>query len=325
MTTTLQTIAPNQSGSMLLHLLSPNTIPAISQQVLIPIGPEDLEIHTPPRMTATQTLNGIWIDHFGPGMTNLSISGTTGVQPNRPANGAVNYSSTAGSTDPTQLGSASIAALYDIYLQYADSVRKSENPASVTLTLSTILGDQDSPVYTIVPQDFYIRRSKTSPLLYRYQMPCIVVSDNVNTLTSTFPPAPINYYVGENSVTSAQYGTLASIQSAAMAGTQALAYSWTGKGPPTPTAPAALLPNPQPTASNIAQYVYSYIYPSLTLSQQIYLSQNTLLLSGITDPNNVALPVTLQIALMSNPLDVPLTNPSIGTNLVPQGQVQSGF
>ena len=127
------------------------------------VRPEDLTRSDPSRLTVQQTLGGAWADSFGPGVPQISISGTTGWR-----------------TDVS--GSDGIArwlALKEMcfdgwHARRAAAIAAGLDPNGVNLIFADAL---DEFAAIVAPVNCTLRRSRSRPLLIQYQMTLIVVGD----------------------------------------------------------------------------------------------------------------------------------------------------
>lgn len=130
------------------------------------IRPESLTRDDPSRINVVQTLNGgAWADDFGPGIAVINISGTTG------------WRRTAGSNDD---GEARFFALrtmvYDEWhRRRKQAVSQAKDPNEVRLIFSDSL---DNIVASVAVTSFKLARSRSQPLLFRYQIQMLVLSDS---------------------------------------------------------------------------------------------------------------------------------------------------
>lgn len=126
-----------------------------------PIKPSELQISSPARVTTTQTLEGVYQDMGGLGVTTIRIQGNTGWR--RTTNGADNNGMD---------GFESMKMLYkDVYQEYHRRISSSVNPEDVELLLIDDIYDE---VYKVSMDDFQPSKSKSNPLLYNYVIPMTV-------------------------------------------------------------------------------------------------------------------------------------------------------
>lgn len=127
------------------------------------IRPEDLTITEPSRLTAQQTLGGAWADSFDIGVTTITLAGHNGWR------GGV----LSGEDLFAELRSTVFTAWHQ---GRADAIQQGQDPDTVQLFFADSL---DSYAYLVAPRSFTLRRSKTSPLLMRYQIQllCLAPAD----------------------------------------------------------------------------------------------------------------------------------------------------
>lgn len=129
----------------------------------LPIKPEELTRTEPNRVTAQQTLDGAFIDEFGRGLTTITISGNTGWgQGTRPA------------------GDIMFSKLRDDFIHEWSRARRaridvSQDPNLVRLIFIDALNGPY--VADVVPTQFVLRRSKSQPLLFLYNITMTVVTE----------------------------------------------------------------------------------------------------------------------------------------------------
>ena len=124
---------------------------------------EDFNRTEPSRLTVTQTLGGAWADLFGRGIQVISLSGHTGWRGSFLLDGAALFYS-----------------LRDIIvMQYHDrrsaAINAGQDPDSEIELL--YIDSLDDIVVQVVPRNFVLRRSRSRPLLYQYQMQLVVLAE----------------------------------------------------------------------------------------------------------------------------------------------------
>ncbi|WP_438979591.1 hypothetical protein [Polynucleobacter sp.] len=137
--------------------------------ITLNIRPTDLTRNEPSRATVTQTLGrGVtgWVDNFGEGIPSLTISGHTG------------WRSRSGSG---QDGVASFLVLnqliaHEYHAAMQSAIDKGESPESVKLIFVDTLDDF---VWSVIPMVFALQRSKSQPLLMKYNMQLQAIDTNV--------------------------------------------------------------------------------------------------------------------------------------------------
>lgn len=159
----------------------------LSTPVILQIRPEDLSRTEPSRLSVHQTLapSGAgpvgWVDDFGQGLPTINISGHTG------------WRTAVGS------GMDGAAAFEDlnglVTRDYHDARQSAVNsgldPSQVRLVLVDTL---DGFAYSVTPTQFVLRRNKSRPLLFQYQISLQVVSTSVGATPVIRPnyPTPAN-------------------------------------------------------------------------------------------------------------------------------------
>jgi hypothetical protein len=141
--------------------LSGGATPPTSYSFGIP--PESLTRTEINRVTVQNALGGAWVDDFGPGITQIQLSGTTGW---RGFNG----------TD----GLALFQNLHTLVMKTWNQKRqqamsKGLDPSQVELIFADAI---DGTVDVVIPTSFTLRRSKQSPLIARYDISLLVTGDN---------------------------------------------------------------------------------------------------------------------------------------------------
>lgn len=139
----------------------------LPSSVDLAIRPEDLTRGDPSRLNVQQTLGGAWADNFGPGVPTITISGHTGWRP------------LAGSLGD---GEARFQALKTTvfdqwHAKRRDAVQAGRDPDLVQLVFSDSL---DGFTVVVAPMSFTLRRSRSRPLIYQYQISLTVLDQNVD-------------------------------------------------------------------------------------------------------------------------------------------------
>lgn len=133
----------------------------LSQPVSLKVRPEDLTRTEPSRLTVHQTLGhggtAGWVDNFGAGLPTLTISGHTGWR----ANG-INGEDGAQAFETLN---SLVSHEYHAWKQAA--IDSGMDPASVKLLFIDML---DGFAWSVAPTSFVLRRSKSRPLLFQYNI-----------------------------------------------------------------------------------------------------------------------------------------------------------
>ena len=133
---------------------------SIGSPVILKVRPEDLTRNEPARATVNQTLGrevSGWVDHFGEGLPSVSISGHTGWRD-------VAGSGVDGARAFDQLNQL---VAHDFPAAKQAAIDRGSDPADVKLLFVDMLDDF---AWSVVPTTFTLRRNKSSPLLYRYNI-----------------------------------------------------------------------------------------------------------------------------------------------------------
>ena len=132
--------------------------------------PEELTYIDPSRNTVHQTLGGAWVDGFGAGLTQIQISGNTGWG--------------QGSNPPGEL---QFHLAYNVMFKQwhqkrLNAVMAGRDPNTVKL----ILIDTLNFYYGVcVPMVFTLKRSRSRPLLYLYNINLIMVGNTISSISAT--------------------------------------------------------------------------------------------------------------------------------------------
>jgi len=174
--------------------------------VMLPIRPEDLTRSEPQRAAVHQTLGrGVqgWVDNFGEGLPTVTISGHTGW---------------GFKTGTGYDGAGSFERLNELIVREYPATRQlaidfGRDPGSVKLLFIDLL---DDCAWHVEPMQFNLRRSKSSPLLFRYNIVMQAVSTSVDGGLSKFFPQLGNATAGLASLDGALgnlFGMITSLQS----------------------------------------------------------------------------------------------------------------
>lgn len=126
--------------------------------VSLKIRPEDLSRTETARASLHQTMGRDvtgWVDHFGEGLPSCTISGHTGWRFNYGMDGQLAFLAL----------NKLVAKEYPAAIQRA--INAGRSPDTVQLLFIDVL---DGFMWRVVPMQFVLRRSKSSPLLFRYNI-----------------------------------------------------------------------------------------------------------------------------------------------------------
>lgn len=133
-------------------------------RINLPIRPEELTRTETSRLQVNQTIGGAWADSFGPGLGKITLAGHCGWR------GAFFLP-----------GEEVFFALRETVFQAWHDRRRAaaengQDPTQVRLYYADTLNDIRGEV---APQSFALRRSKASPLLFRYQISLVLLGDRI--------------------------------------------------------------------------------------------------------------------------------------------------
>lgn len=138
--------------------------PGLPARINLPIRPEELTRTDTSRLQVNQTLGGAWADSFGAGLAKISMSGHCGWR------GAFFL--------PGEEAFHSLRSM--VFQSWHDrreaTAKAGQDPTQVRLYYADTLNDIRCEV---APLSFALRRSKTSPLLFRYQISLIVMDEGI--------------------------------------------------------------------------------------------------------------------------------------------------
>ena len=133
---------------------------AIGSPVTLAVRPEDLTRTEPARATVHQTLgrNTVgWVDHFGEGLPSVTISGHTGWR----------HASGLGMDGVQSFEALNQLVVKDFAQAKQSAIDMGQDPAAVKLIFVDLL---DGFAWSVVPTQFVLRRSKSRPLLFQYNI-----------------------------------------------------------------------------------------------------------------------------------------------------------
>lgn len=141
------------------------------------IRPGDLTRVQPSRATVQQTLGGAWLDNFGPGVSQVNISGHTGWRGGMAEDGMAAFK---------KLNNTVFTGWHE---KRRLAIEAGRDPERVQLIFADLLDDF---VYVVAPMSFTLRRNKQSPLLMQYQISMLVLSEDlVDLKEKLMPPAKL--------------------------------------------------------------------------------------------------------------------------------------
>lgn len=129
----------------------------------LPIRPEELTRAEPSRVSVVNSLDGAWVDSFGRGLSNITLSGNTGWRIRNDKDGIANF---------VQLRDEIIHKWHTLR---TDRIKNGKDPSEVRLIFIDPINGQY--VADVVPTNFTLRRSKSQPLLLMYSIALTAVND----------------------------------------------------------------------------------------------------------------------------------------------------
>jgi len=147
-------------------LLDENSHPL--QEILLAVAPEDFQQVETSTSNVIMTAGDAYTDSFGPGLTQITLSGTFG---NRPTGNSLVSSV---SNQPLSSGQYLVLQLRDMFRKYLDRLNPIITPdakKNINTTLQ-FYNPKDNEFWNIEPIGnwFVLSRSKSSPFLYRYKL-----------------------------------------------------------------------------------------------------------------------------------------------------------
>lgn len=151
-----------KAGQRPISFLLTDSFSGVNTSINLVIRPEDLTRNEPSRASVSQTLEGAWVDNFGPGISSIQIAGHTGWRGGYTTDGVAAFS---------ELRSGVFAEWHRLRAQAKDA---GQDPNSVKLIFADVL---DSIAVVVVPMNFLLKRNRSRPLLMMYQIGMTVVEE----------------------------------------------------------------------------------------------------------------------------------------------------
>ena len=160
-------------------LVDPTTPEIISKSttITLAIRPEDLTRTDPSRITVHQTLGGAYLDNFGSGVSSIVVNGHTGW-----------HRSQEGTNTPDGIErwiSLRDQVFGQWHLRKQNAIKAGRDPDQIQLIFADTLDDIACVVATAT---LVLRRNRSRPLLYQYQMNLIVLDDVINPVNNAATP-----------------------------------------------------------------------------------------------------------------------------------------
>lgn len=151
---------------------------SLSQPVTLAVRPEDLTRTESTRATVHQTLGrepSGWVDFFGEGLPSVTIAGHTGWRASAGGAGLDGFGSFEALNQLVQ---------HDFAAAKQNAINRGADPGSVKLIFVDML---DNFVWSVTPQQFVLRRSKSRPLLYQYNIALQAISTRIDNPLMVVP------------------------------------------------------------------------------------------------------------------------------------------
>ena len=147
-------------------LLDENSFPM--QELTLAVAPEEFIQIESSTSNVVLTAGDIFTDSFGPGLTQITLSGTFG---QRPTGNSLFGNST---NQPTSSGQYLVFQLRDMFRKYLDKLNPiiTQNPKKNIGTTLQFYNPKDNEFWNIEPIGnwFTLNRSKAAPFMYRYKL-----------------------------------------------------------------------------------------------------------------------------------------------------------
>lgn len=179
MAISIATPTDQRSGSKPISFVLQN-MGGFSDPVTLKIRPEDLTVNEPSRVAVHQTLGRNitgWVDNFGQGLPSVTIAGHTGWR----------ASPSTGQDGVAAFEALNKMVMTDYHEQKQRAIDAGIDQSQVKLLFIDTL---DNITWNVVPNVFVLRRSKSSPLLIRYQITLQAVSVDIDNPFQILPFIP---------------------------------------------------------------------------------------------------------------------------------------
>lgn len=133
-----------------------------STRLDLPIRPEELTRQEPSRLTVVQTLGGAFADSFGAGVATLTLAGHCGWRGSYFIPGEDAFAALRSTV------------FQEWHARRSQAVTAGQDPSQVALFYADVLNNAR---YEVAPRSFVMRRSRSSPLLIRYQIVLAILDD----------------------------------------------------------------------------------------------------------------------------------------------------
>lgn len=150
---------------------------SFSSPVTLKVRPEDLQRNEPSRIAVHQTLGRTaqgWSDNFGEGLPSATISGHTGWR----ATGA------SGMDGAEAFETLNNLVMHQYHAAKQAAIERGSDPASVKLLFVDMLDDF---CWNVAPMNFQLRRSRSRPLLFQYNIQLQAISTDIDNPLRILP------------------------------------------------------------------------------------------------------------------------------------------
>jgi hypothetical protein len=138
--------------------------------VTLKVRPEDLTRTEPSRVSVHQTLGRVvngWADNFGEGLPSVTIAGTTGWR----------TSAASGEDGAQAFETLNRLVVHEYHEAKQAAIDSGMDPATVKLLFVDML---DGFTWNVAPMNFVLRRSKSRPLLFQYNIVLQAISTDID-------------------------------------------------------------------------------------------------------------------------------------------------
>lgn len=145
--------------------------------VTLKVRPEDLTRTEPSRVSVHQTLGRVvngWADNFGEGLPSVTIAGTTGWR----------TSAASGEDGAQAFETLNRLVVHEYHEAKQAAIDSGMDPATVKLLFVDML---DGFTWNVAPMNFVLRRSKSRPLLFQYNMVLQAISTDIDNPLRILP------------------------------------------------------------------------------------------------------------------------------------------
>lgn len=149
----------------------------ISTPITLSIQPEDLTRNEPSRSSVHQTLGrevAGWVDNFGEGLPSVTIAGHTGWR----------YAQGSGMDGAQAFEALNDLVVRQFHAQKQSAIDRGIDPGLVKLLFIDTL---DGFAWSVVPTQFVLRRSRSRPLLFQYNISLQAVDTTVDAPAIELP------------------------------------------------------------------------------------------------------------------------------------------